>query len=195
MFESTSDQILNRIAEIERGTIDGLPSQVLMFQNLIDAFGREKLDAQAIREGVVNFLWDNPMSFAKFEWHAPTATEEDRWAEYHRQLDILRLEGEYAIAAGDLLLEGICGYLGVNIIILMTSTADKHPFQLLTSVAFGGGEFKRTPPLLFQFDRAGSHYEEARPADWESDTNILMLQECMYNVHGGWLLFCLHKGS
>jgi hypothetical protein len=187
MFECTSDQILNRIAEIERGTIDGLQSQELMFQNLIDAFGRENLEAQAIREGVVNFLSDNPMSFGKFDWDAPT--EEDRWAEYHRQLAILKVEGEYAIAAGDLMLEGICGYLGVNILILMTSTADKHPFQILTSVAFGGGEFQRTPPLLFQFDRAGSHYEEARPADWESDTNILLLQEWMYMEGGSFSAF------
>ena len=76
LFECTSDQILNRIAEIERGSSDGLPSQVLMFQNLIDAFGRENLQPQAIREGVIDFLWDNKKSFDRFHWDGPT--EQDR---------------------------------------------------------------------------------------------------------------------
>ena len=78
-----------------------------MFQNIIDAFGQENLQPQAIREGVVEFLWDNQMAFGRFEpvWAAPTV--EDRWAEYHRQLEMLRVEGEYAIAAADLIMEGI----------------------------------------------------------------------------------------
>ena len=182
LFECTSDQILNRIAEIERGASDGLLSQELMFQNLIEAFGRENLQPQVIREGVIDFLWDNKKSFDRFHWHGPT--EQDRWTEYHRQLESMRVEGEYAMEAGDLMVEGICGYLGVNVLLLNTSTPDQRPLQLSTSVAFGGGEFQRIPPLLFLFDEISSHYEEARPADWESDTNMLLVQEIMF-MEGG----------
>ena len=77
--------------------------------------------------------------------------------------------------AGDLMIDGTCAVLGVNILIMRTDTPDTHPFDMHTSAAFGG-ELKHKSPIFLMYSAAASHYEEARPLDAASEANLLVVQ-------------------
>ena len=88
------------------------------------------------------------------------------------------------MGAGDLLIDGVSAVLGVNILIMMTNTPDKHPFDLHTPAALGG-ELKHQSPIFLMYSQAGSHYEEARPLDAASEAKLLVVQETFLK-HSYW---------
>ena len=140
-----------------------------------------------IRIKVVEFLFDNDLAFERFV-HTGSQGEflpdDERRKEYERQLEKLRQENQYAMGAGDLLIDGICAVLGVNILIMRTNTPDNHPFDLHTPAALGG-ELKHQSPIFLMYSAAGSHYEEARPMDAASEAKLLLVQKT-YLEHNYW---------
>ena len=184
LFESTSAQLLHRRPQ------DGDESEPLLFQSVLDALGKEGCKEgfeQFIRIKVVEFLWDNQHAFDRFV-HTGSQGEvlpaSERREEYERQLNELRKENQYAMGAGDLMIDGICAVLGVNILIMRTNTPNEHPFDLHTPAAFGG-ELKHKSPIFLMYSAAASHYEEARPLDAASEAKLLVVQET-YLEHNYW---------
>ena len=139
LFESVSAQLSHRRPQ------DRDETEPLVFQSVLDDLGTEGRTGQLeqfIRVKVVEFLLDNDLAFDRFE-HSGAQGEVlplgERREEYKRQLNQLRGENQYAMAAGDLMVDGICAVLGVNILIMRTNTPDEHPFDLHTPASLGGG--------------------------------------------------------
>ena len=141
LFETGSDQILHRVVWLfQDEDVDTNDDNPLMFQEIIDELGLESCSAQSIREGTVDFLSNNESAFGYFDFEGRDGiiySPEERRTEYNRQLQELRKEGQYAMEAGDLLVDGMSAYLGLYIMVIRTSTPH-HPVQLHYPSTFGG---------------------------------------------------------
>ena len=185
LFESASDQIFHRVLWLTQGRDEeGNP---LMFQEVIDALGNENCSAQSIRQGTVDLLKDNEYAFDKFVFVGPQGeflSEEARREEFNRQLEELRRDDQYAMAAGDVLIDGMSAFLGLSIVLFRTSTPDKHPINVHVPETFGG-TLRHDMPLLLIYDETHSHFEEGRPADMSSDQNLIHVKE-IFLEHDYW---------
>ena len=184
LFECTSAQLLHRRPQ------DGDESVPLVFQSVVDELAMEGCKEefeQLIRVKVVEFLFDNDLAFERFE-HTGAQGEAlplgQRREAYEAQLIELRNKNQYAMGAGDLMIDGICAVLGVNILIMRTNTPNRHPFDLHTPAALGG-EPRHKSPIFLMYSVAGSHFEEARPLDSASEANLLVVQETFLK-HNYW---------
>ena len=179
LFETGSDQILHRVVWLfQDEDVDTNDHNPLMFQEIIDELGLESCSAQSIREGTVDFLSNNESAFGYFDFEGRDGiiySAEERRTEYNRQLQELRKEGQYAMEAGDLLVDGMSAYLGLYIMVIRTSTPH-HPVQLHYPSTFGG-ILKHDMPLLLLYDGNHSHFEEGRTSDMMSDLNLLFATE------------------
>ena len=176
LFECGSDQILHRVLWLAEEEGEENP---LMFQELIDDIGMENLSAQSIREGTVDLLSNNEMAFERFPIETPgdeILPEEVRRERYAEEMEQLRRGGEYAMGAGDLMADGMSAFLGLYIIMLRSNTPDDHPIQLHIPQTMGG-TLRHDMPLLVIYSENRSHYEEARPADMDSDQKLLFVEE------------------
>ena len=182
LFECGSDQILHRVLWLAEEEGEENP---LMFQELIDDIGMENLSAQSIREGTVDLLSNNEMAFERFPIETPgdeILPEEVRRERYAEEMEQLRRGGEYAMGAGDLMADGMSAFLGLYIIMLRSNTPDDHPIQLHIPQTMGG-TLRHDMPLLVIYSENRSHYEEARPADMDSDQKLLFVKEIFLENH------------
>ena len=169
LFEAVSDQILKRKSKDGR-----------TFQFLIEKYGEEFFTPSNLRAGTVALLENNPHSLNWFNWtpegigSQETLPLEERRAEFKKQLEALKADGQYAFAAGDLLLPGLSAYLGLNITLIGTS-AQSPPLQLIRPQVHGGDESLCgiTPPILLAFDDMALHYEDFWPEDEESESALM----------------------
>ena len=135
----------------------------------------------------MEFLWDNELAFERFVHTGPQGEPlptGERRKEYERQLNELRKDNQYAMGAGDLLIDGVSAVLGVNILIMRTDTPNQHPFDMHTP-ALLGGESKHNSPIFLSFSERKTHYEEARPLDAASEAKLLVVQETFLE-HNHW---------
>ena len=189
LLESVSAQLLHRRPQ------DAHQSEPLVFQSLVDQLinidgnKREDLE-QAIRIKVVDFLCDNDLALDRFVYNRPDLPDDEyvppaeRGQAFQEQLNDLRRGNQYAMSAGDLMIDGVCAALGVNILIMRTDTPDDHPFDLHTPTALGG-QLKQESPIFLMFTEARSHFEEARPLDAASEARLLVIQQT-FARHGFW---------
>ena len=187
--ESVAAQLLHRRLQ------DGDDSGPLVFQSLVDQLinieGKEREDLeQVIRFKVVDFLWDNDLALDRFVYNPPGLANNEyvppaeKREAYQQQLNDLRRKDQYAMSAGDLMIDGISAALGVNILIMRIDTPDNHPFDLHTPTALGG-QLREESPIFLMFSEARSHFEEARPADAASEAKLLVIQQT-FASHGFW---------
>ena len=189
LLESVSAQLLHRRPQ------DAHQSEPLVFRSLVDQLiniegnKREDLE-QAIRIKVVDFLCDNDLALDRFVYNRPDLPDDEyvppaeRRQAFQEQLNDLRRGNQYAMSAGDLMIDGVCAALGVNILIMRTDTPDDHPFDLHTPTALGG-QLKQESPIFLMFTEARSHFEEARPFDAASEARLLVIQQT-FARHGFW---------
>ena len=175
LLESVADQLFHRKPQED---------EQLVFGKLIEEIGEEQCSHQNLRLNVVNLLMDSEAAFNRFAYEAPGGallSEEEaqrhRREEWTRQLEALKERGQYALSAGDLMVDGICAFLGLSIVILRTSSPAKHPFDVHTPECLGGHTREEYPPLLLMFSEEHSHYEEARPQDVASEITLMLLFE------------------
>ena len=168
LFETVSSQIL------ERKSKDGRK-----FQFLIDKYGEDFFTPSNLRAGTVALLENSPAALGFFNWEPEgigsqeTLSLEQRRAELQKQLDALKRDGQYAYAAGDLLLPGLSAYLGLHITLIGTS-APSPPLQLIRPQALGGDEsLCAITPILLAFDERAQHYEDFWPEDEESESALM----------------------
>ena len=189
LLESVAAQLLHRrLQDIDE-------SEPLLFQSLVDQLinieGKQREDlAQAIRIKMVDFLWDNDLALDRFVYNPPDLADNEyvplaeKREAYQQQLNDLRRKDQYAMSAGDLMIDGISAALGVNILIMRIDTPDNHPFDLHTPTALGG-QLKEESPIFLMFSEARSHFEEARPSDAASEAKLLVIQQT-FDSHGFW---------
>ena len=182
-FEAVESQILNR----RRG--EGLP---LLYQDMIQELGAEHFNAQTLRERTVDLLEENERALPLFICTGPGGefvSEEERRQEFMRQLAALRQRDQYAYSAADLLLDGLSLFLGLNILVINTSTPEELPISFHTPGRLGGDavQARHESPLILIYDRDATHYEEARPLDEASEARLLTVQE-HFMEHGVWFI-------
>ena len=169
LFETVSSQILERKSEDGR-----------KFQFLINKYGKDFFTPKNLRAGTVALLENNPHALQYFNWtpeglgSQETLSPEQRRAEFQKQLEALKKDGQYAYAAGDLLLPGLSAYLGLNITLIGTS-AQTSPLTLFRPKVLGGDESLCiiTPPILLAFDDMALHYEDFWPEDEKSESMLM----------------------
>ena len=81
------------------------------------------------------------------------------------------------MSAADLMVDGVCAFLRLPIVIMRTSSPVDYPFDLHIPECLGVSSRLDCPPLLLLYDHNHSHYEEARPQDISSETQLILLKE------------------
>ena len=175
LFEAVADQLLNRKPQEDEQPV---------FGTIVEELGEEQCTHQQLRLHVTNLLREREEAFDRFNFNPPDRallSEEEalrqRREEWAKQLETLKKGGQYAMDAADLMVDAICAFLGLNMVILRTSSPVEHPFDVHTPQCLGGRAREGYPPLLLMFDEAKAHYEEARPQDVESEKRLMVLFE------------------
>ena len=172
LVEAVSDQINNR---------KPLEEEELTFSEVLNDLGKDQCTHERLRENVVDLLETNEEAFKRFTI-APEGQDlsEEEFTELRREawaneLDKLRQRGEYNVSAADLMVDGLCAFLRLPIVIMRTSSPVDYPFDLHIPECLGVGSRLDCPPLLLLYDHNHSHYEEARPQDISSETQLILL--------------------
>ena len=184
LFEAVSSHLR------KRRPAEGLP---LVFQEIIDDLGEDYIDHQRLREGAVAVLENSEDALEMFnisgrnlDWEE-FLTVEERRQEFKKQMNALKKSGEYACDAADLLVVGLSLYLGLNIVLMRTSTPDILPLSLNRPEQLRGDESRSRirPPILLAYDQNSSHYEDIWPADEASEEKLQEAAE-HYMEHNVW---------
>ena len=174
LVEAVSDQINNR---------KPLEEEELTFSEVLNDLGKDQCTHERLRENVVDLLETNEEAFKRFtiaqegkdlSEEELTELRREAWA---NELDKLRQRGEYNVSAADLMVDGVCAFLRLPIVIMRTSSPVDYPFDLHIPECLGVNSRLDCPPLLLLYDHNHSHYEEARPQDISSETQLILLKE------------------
>ena len=155
LFECILSQLLQRKCE-DKGT--------LLFKDIIEELNIIENGEAKLRNAVIDLLDKNEIAYSFYSPIIGESTEEERREKWNQQLLTLRENNQYAMDAADLLVNGLAAVLGLDIILVLSNSAEDNSNNLsVHPPTVFGGRLTCPDPIVLIFDRIGGHYEDIRP--------------------------------